>query len=381
MKYDEDQLLLLTPGPVSLHPRVLRALSSPVRYHRSDEFSAALDWVSKSISAIEKTENVTIPLTGSGTAAMDAALSSLLHPNTRVLSFVNGAFSERMYDIARYYSREAKAYEKPWGTAITRDDVKKALDDGPYDVVTIVHNETSTAVVNPMGEIMDELRKSGAISVVDGITTVGGDVVEVDKWGVDVMITASQKCLGAPPGMSFLTVSERSLSIMRERERGNSYYLDARNYLKNGHVNIPFTTTTPILMAVEEALKMIEEEGIDSRIKRHRSMARTVREGIKAMGLQLLAETGYESNTVTAAFIPNANSVIAAAKRHGVLFAEGQGQLAGKILRFGHMNLVGEREALTGLAVLELALRETGIDVKRCDGIETAIEQFLAGQP
>ncbi|MGC8600847.1 MAG: pyridoxal-phosphate-dependent aminotransferase family protein [Thermoprotei archaeon] len=377
MKYDDEDLLLLTPGPVELHPRVLKALSSPVRYHREKSFLDDLMFVTQSVSKLEGTDNLTVPITGSGTAAMDAAVSSMVRRSSKVLSFINGVFSERLYNISRYYSDSVTPYYKEWGKAITREDVRSALEDKEYDFVTIVHNETSTGVLNPMDEIMEEINKRGLISIVDGVTSVGGDRVEVDKWGIDAMITASQKCLGGPPGMSFVTLSDRALSLIKKIDRGQSYYVDVRNYIKDGKIDIPFTTATPLVIALKEAINMIYEEGLDRRISRHRLMGKAVRSGAQAMGLELLAERGYESNTVTAIKIPEkADQVVSQGKRYGVLFAGGQGKLAGKILRIGHMNIIGEREVLTGISVLDAVLTELGIEHSAGSGTLAAQQEF-----
>ncbi len=377
MKYDDEDLLLLTPGPVELHPRVLKALSSPVRYHREKSFLDDLMFVTQSVSKLEGTDNLTVPITGSGTAAMDAAVSSMVRRSSKVISFINGVFSERLYNISRYYSDSVTPYYKEWGKAITREDVRSALEDKEYDFVTIVHNETSTGVLNPMDEIMEEINKRGLISIVDGVTSVGGDRVEVDKWGIDAMITASQKCLGGPPGMSFVTLSDRALSLIKKIDRGQSYYVDVRNYIKDGKIDIPFTTATPLVIALKEAINMIYEEGLDRRISRHRLMGKAVRSGAQAMGLDLLAERGYESNTVTAIKIPEkADQVVSQGKRYGVLFAGGQGKLAGKILRIGHMNIIGEREVLTGISVLDAVLTELGIEHSAGSGTLAAQQEF-----
>jgi aspartate aminotransferase-like enzyme len=377
LKYDDEDLLLLTPGPVELHPRVLKALSSPVRYHREKSFLDDLMFVTQSVSKLEGTDNLTVPITGSGTAAMDAAVSSMVRRSSKVLSFINGVFSERLYNISRYYSDSVTPYYKEWGKAITREDVRSALEDKEYDFVTIVHNETSTGVLNPMDEIMEEINKRGLISIVDGVTSVGGDRVEVDKWGIDAMITASQKCLGGPPGMSFVTLSDRALSLIKKIDRGQSYYVDVRNYIKDGKIDIPFTTATPLVIALKEAINMIYEEGLDRRISRHRLMGKAVRSGAQAMGFELLAERGYESNTVTAIKIPEkADQVVSQGKRYGVLFAGGQGKLAGKILRIGHMNIIGEREVLTGISVLDAVLTELGIEHSAGSGTLAAQQEF-----
>ena len=377
MKYDDEDLLLLTPGPVELHPRNSQALSSPVRYHREKSFLDDLMFVTQSVSKLEGTDNLTVPITGSGTAAMDAAVSSMVRRSSKVISFINGVFSERLYNISRYYSDSVTPYYKEWGKAITREDVRSALEDKEYDFVTIVHNETSTGVLNPMDEIMEEINKRGLISIVDGVTSVGGDRVEVDKWGIDAMITASQKCLGGPPGMSFVTLSDRALSLIKKIDRGQSYYVDVRNYIKDGKIDIPFTTATPLVIALKEAINMIYEEGLDRRISRHRLMGKAVRSGAQAMGLDLLAERGYESNTVTAIKIPEkADQVVSQGKRYGVLFAGGQGKLAGTILRIGHMNIIGEREVLTGISVLDAVLTELGIEHSAGSGTLAAQQEF-----
>jgi len=374
----------MIPGPVEVHPRVLREMSKPIYGHRTDEFRDLLQEINKMLKPIFETKGEVLILTGSGTLAMDAAVRTFVSKGDKVLSLVNGKFSNRFAEIAKSIGADVKTVEVPWGKAIKPEMVEKALQkNNNIKAVTITHNETSTGVLNPLEDIAKVVKEYEALLIVDGITSVGGDYVKTDDWKLDVVVAGSQKCLGVPPGLAFVALRGKALELLEEQEskETNSYYTNLKLYydvwIKKK--DLPFTGGISLVYGLYESLKMIHEEGIENRIKRHRLMARVLREGIRGLGLEIFAEKGYESNTVTSVKYPDKiddktfrNKV----REYGILIAAGQSHLKGKIFRLATMNLTGIREILTALSVIELVLRELGFDVKD-SGVSKAISEFL----
>ena len=384
--YDEERTLLMIPGPVEVHPRVLRAMSKPIYGHRTGEFRDLLNEVVNMLKPIFGTKNDIIILTGSGTLAMEAAVRTFVWEGKKVLSLVNGKFGERFSEIAKTTGAKVRVLEIPWGKAIKPEDVENALSkEKDVDVVTITHNETSTGVLNPLEEIAKVVKDFGAFLIVDGITSVGGDYVFLDKWKLDVVVAGSQKCLGIPPGLSFVALGNEALEMLEEGNVSDrAYYSNLKIYYdawkKKG--DLPFTGAVSLIYALYESLKMIHEEGLENRIRRHRLSAKVLREGLKAMGLRIFAEEGYESNTVTSVLYPNGisdNDFRKKLRDYGILVAAGQEHLKGKIFRLSTMNLVGIREILTTLSVIELVLKEMGFNVSK-SGVPAAIDTYLSSK-
>lgn len=380
--YDEENTLLMIPGPVPVHPRVLRALSRPIYGHRTSEFRALLEEIEKMLKPLFGTKGPVFMLTGSGTAGMDAAIRTFVKPGDKVLSLVAGKFSERFAEIARTAGGKVVEVNVEWGRAIKPEIVEKALREHPdTKVVTMTHNETSTGVLQPASEIAKVVKEHGAILVVDGITSVGGDYVKMDEWGLDVVVAGSQKCLGIPPGLAFVAVREELIDYIERNEESFAYYTDLKRYWEiwKKSKDLPFTGGISLFYALYESLKIIHEEGIENRIRRHRLMAKMTRAGFTALGLELFAEKGYESNTLTAVKYPPSISdkdFRAKMRAHGILVAGGQAHLKGKIFRVAHMNLTAEREVLTVLAIAELVLKELGFPVKS-SGVTAAMNVYL----
>ncbi len=367
MDVDIENTRLGVPGPVNVHPRVLRALAKPVYYHRTPEFRKIYGEVLEMYNEIIGGKNaLTTAFMGTGTAAMEAAVAYMVDENTTVISLVNGKFSHRLMEIAKRHSKNVIVKEYERGKAVKPEDVEELISDNPGAVVTLTHNETSTAVLNPLPEIIKVVHKYDGYVIADGITSVGGDYVFFDKREIDVLISGSQKCLGMPPGLSFVSLSERARERVNEiyRERGKPYYVDLVKHIKKAQQNdTPYTASVSLIYAAHEALKMILEEGLEARVMRHRKVGETFRRAFPKLGLKLFAEKGYYSNTVTAALPPEGISAEDIRKRvleKGIIIAGGQERLKGKIIRVSHMNLTNVREVIMILGALDLSLKELG---------------------
>ncbi len=383
MVYDEKNVLLMTPGPVVFHPRVYQAMSRVEFHHRTPEYRKTFGECVSMMKQVMQTENDVFIFAGSGTSAMEAAIANCVSPGDKVLTLVNGKFSERWTELTETFGGTCIPLEVEWGKAIKPEMVSEALDQEPdTKFVAVCHNETSTAVLNPLPEIAGITRERGQILIVDGITSVGGDYVHPDEWGVDILITGSQKCLGCPPGLGMIMVGPKAWEIINKREKNPSYYLNLPAYKKSFQKSsdTPWTSAISLIYGLHESLKMILEEGYENRVRRHRLMAKTLRNGLEALDLELLAEEGYESNTITAARYPDGvddGDFRRAMQKHGILVAGGQAHLKGKIFRVAHMNIIAEREILLVLAVAGLVLRELGFKCESGAGVSAAQEMFL----
>ena len=366
-----EEELLMIPGPVPVLPRILRVMSKSMIYHRGDEFGQLYKEIVESLKEIFQTRNDLFVLSGSGTCAMEAAIGNLLSKETGIVCIANGKFGERFKEIADRYKADAVTpVNVEWGSSMELEAVKEALDNSSSPtVVTMVHNETSTGILNPAMEVGKLAKKHDAVFVLDCITSIGGDEVPVDEFGADIAIVGSQKCLGAPPGMSAISVSERAWDLMRDNKR-RPYYMDLVAYKKSlEKKQTPYTPALPLFFALKEALVVIKEEGIEKRIERHRRLAKVVRDAVTDLGLSLfpkLNEISDYSNTVTAINIPQANGITdeqlrGGMRKRGVIVAGGQGKLKGKIFRIATMGNITEKEVLRTVKALEEVLTETSI--------------------
>ncbi|MFX1449845.1 MAG: pyridoxal-phosphate-dependent aminotransferase family protein [Promethearchaeota archaeon] len=370
--------LLMIPGPVFMHPRIYEAFSRPMIGHRTPEFEEFFEETIQMFKKIIKTKNDVFLLTGSSTSAMDSAIANTVSPGDKVLNVVQGKFSERWLELTKAYGGEPVILDIQWGKAVRAEDIVRALEkDKDIKFITICHNETSTGILNPAEEIGKVAREYDKILIVDGVTSVGGDNVYPDKWHFDILAGGSQKCVGIPPGLGMIMVSPRAWEIIESRKFIPSYYL---NLLKYREDHMPFTPSIPHIYALHETLLMIEEEGFENRVKRHKIMAKATREGIKAVGLKLFADEKFASNTVTAVSYPDSikdNEFRKAIQDKGVLIAGGQGKIKGKIFRIAHMNVVTEREILVTLSLIELALSQFGFSKDFGNGVKAADEIFF----
>ncbi|MGD1005299.1 MAG: alanine--glyoxylate aminotransferase family protein [Methanoregulaceae archaeon] len=372
----EKEPLLMLPGPVPMPERVRYAMMRQAINHRSAEFGAIYADCVRILKTAFGTTNDLFVISGSGTAGMEAAVGNFGR-DREIACLVNGKFGERLYKISQRYGN-AHLIASEWGTPLDLESLKKQLENGA-ELVTLVHNETSAGIKNPAQEIGKLTQKYGALFLMDGITSIGGDNVEADAWGVDIAIVGSQKCLAAPAGLAAISVSARAWERLTKNP---PYYLDLAAYKKSAGgmpMETPYTPAIPLFFALREACLLIEEEGLHNRINRHQQMAQAVREAVKIWGLLLYPKTDLRhqySNTVTAVTYPEhikdaeMRGII---KKMGIIIAGGQDHLKGKIFRIGTMGAVGAPEILSTLAATQYALRKLGYQIKG-DGVQAACE-------
>ena len=332
----------MLPGPVKIDPRVLAAMSGSVINHRGAEYRKVNRGILEGLRYLfQSPDGHVAAISGSGTAGLEAVMTSLLRKGDRVLCLVNGKFSERSYELAGLVADPAQI-EFPWGKPMDVSRVAKALETGTYRALTICHNETSTAVTNPLKEIAALCRKHDVLCLVDGITSVGGIEVRPEAWGLDAVVMGSQKCIAAPAGLAGVFVSPRAYDQLHEER---AYYLNLKSHidLLREDEDTPYTPAIPLFLAVREALRLLREEGLENRIARTAELGDACRVAAKAFGLTLYPDESVASNTVTAINYPHGvedgKFRKALLEKHGVVIAGGQAQLKGKIFRIGHMGI------------------------------------------
>ncbi len=379
-----ERRLLMIPGPTNVDPRVLRAMMRPIINHRGPTFGKLLTETCEMMKTIFRTENDVYLLTGSGTAGMEAAVANVIESGDKVISAVSGKFGQRFKKITETFGGKAIEVSAEWGEPINPTDIKKKLEENPdARAVTLVFNETSTATKNPVKEIGKIVKNYNALFIVDTISALSADEFLTDKYNVDICINGSQKDLAAPPGISPITVSEKAWEMI-DNVNAHAYYLSLKqykDYFARDPSQTPYTPAVPLFYALNEALKMVLEEGLENHIKRHEKIANAVRAGVRALGLSLFANVKYASNTVTAINIPDGitDSKLRGQMRdkYGIEVAGGQDHLKDKIFRIGHMGTVQILDILQTIGALELVLSESGLDIAPGSGVSAVEEVYL----
>jgi alanine-glyoxylate transaminase / serine-glyoxylate transaminase / serine-pyruvate transaminase len=373
------QRVLMGPGPSGVNARVLQALAVPTIGHLDPAFTALMDDTMERLRGLFRTRNaLTFPVSGTGSAGMETCFVNVLQPGDRVLVGVNGVFGERMCDVARRCGAEVTRVEAEWGRALDGEAVRRAAREARPKAVAFVHAETSTGVLQPVAEIAKAAREVEALLLMDCVTSLGGVDVRVDDWGVDLAYSGTQKCLSCPPGLAPVTFSERALAALDARQSPvQSWYLDVsmiRRYW-TGERLYHHTAPTNMLVALREALRLIDEEGLEARIARHRRHAEALWAGLEAMGLRLFVAPEVRLPSLTTVWIPEGAEDAAV---RGALLQEanleiggGLGAVKGKVWRIG---LMGETSTpanvLNLLSWLERLLRRGGAKVG--SGLEAA---------
>ncbi len=354
--------LLLTPGPTNVPKRILEATARPIIHHRTKEFQGVLERVNTNLKKVFVTSHPVMFFASSGTGAMEASITNLCSKGDVVISVSAGKWGERYRDIAKTYGMDVKSIELPYGSAVDPDIVRKALKDHPQaKAVLLTLCETSTAVMHPVREIAQLTRNSPALLMVDAISGLACDPMDMDAWGVDVVVSGSQKGLMLPPGLSFVAVNERAIKAISSSALPK-YYFDFKGTLKAIEKNdTPYTPAVSLVRGLDEALTMLLEEGIQNVWARHAEVAKFVREQIVAMGYGLFSKA--PSSGLTAIVLPKdivAKEVIKIMRdQHQVVMADGQGELQGKIVRFAHMGFACTlKDAKTGLAAFTDAMQK-----------------------
>ena len=379
-----DDILLMLPGPTTVHPRVLNAMSQAVVNHRGAKYGEILTETTELMSKLFKTENKSYLITGSGTAVMEAGIANTVAPGEKMLNIVGGKFGERFMKIAQTHGIETKELAVEWGTAVTPKAIAETLDnDEDIKAISVIHNETSTGVAAPIKEIGKVMKNYDALYIVDTVSSLGGDDVDVDKYGIDVCVTGSQKCIAAPPGMAAITLSDEAWACVDKNE-SNTFYLDLKAAKKSGDKTPPETPYTPsvsLTYAMNEALKIVMEEGIDNRVARHHKAAKASVDAVKKLGLELFADESASSATVTAVKLPEGISDAdfrgTTRDKYGVELAGGQDHLKGKIFRIGHMGNISYKELTQTFAAIGMTLKGLGAIDNAGAGVSSITESYL----
>jgi aspartate aminotransferase-like enzyme len=375
---------LITPGPTPVPPEVLSALSEPVVHHRAPRFTEILKQVVAGLKYIYQTENDIIVLAASGTGAMESAVVNVVNPGDHVLVGAMGNFGERWKKLTATWGAEVTALDYEWGTKVVPADIAKALAADPaVKAVYVQFSETSTGVVNDIRAIGEIVAKTPAILVVDAISGLGATDLKTDEWHVDICVAGSQKALMVPPGLAYVAVSEKAWAVIDKCETPRFYYdyVAARKKMTGDSAQTPYTPAVSLMVAQNAAIDLIKEEGLQNVFERHRILARAAKEGVKALGLELFGPEDPEANSVTAVKVPegvDGNKIGKIARdKWGVWLAGGQGQLKGKIFRFGHCGYFGHSDIIVGLSTVEMVLAELGYDVKFGASTAAAEQVFM----
>ena len=342
---DLPKRILLGPGPSNVHPRVLKALSAPLVGHLDPEFFKIMEESKEMHRWLFQTENeLTFPVSGTGSAGMEACLVNLIEEGDPVLVGINGVFSTRMADIVERCGGKVVRVEAAWGEIIRPEQIATALKEKPVKIVTLVHAETSTGVWQPVDEISKIVHEAGALLILDTVTSLGGCPVTLDAWRVDAGYSASQKCLSCPPGLSPVSFSKAALEkIKRRTSKVKSWYLDITMIERYWGAERTYHHTAPISMnyALFEALLLVKEEGFDSRFKRHELNHRALVAGLLALGIRLASQAGHRLWMLNSVMIPEGVKDIEVRRRllqeYGIEIGAGLGPLAGKTWRIGLM--------------------------------------------
>ena len=376
---------LLAPGPTPVPPEVLAAMAQPVIHHRTPQFAAVLGEVQEGLRTLFGTAEDVLVLASSGTGAMEGAVTNLLSPGDEVLVVNGGKFGERWTKICQAYGVRVHEIVVEWGRAVAWQMVATALDEYPaVRAVFLQASETSTCALHPVPAIAEVTRQRDALLVVDGITAVGVLDLPMDRLGIDVLITGSQKALMLPPGLAFVALSPRAWAAT-ERARLPRFYFDFKRERKGvAERSTAWTPAISLINGLRVALEMMRTEGLPEVYARHDRLARATRAGTTALGLRLLAPES-PSPAATAVYLPEGVDGSALFRylrdRMRVTFAGGQDQLKGKIIRLAHLGYVDAFDVVTAIAALELALHRFGTPVDLGRGVGAAERILAEGLP
>jgi serine---pyruvate transaminase len=376
---------LMTAGPTPLPPRVSQVMAEPIRYHRAPAFVEVYARVLDRLREVFRTRNQVLCFAASGTGAMESAVSNLVVPGEPAVVASCGKFGERWAELCEAFGADTTHVPFDWGEKVDParlDDVISGLETPPR-AVFVTHSESSTGVVNDIHSINGVVKGHGSVLCVDAISGLGAVDLPQDAWGVDVVVSGSQKALMCPPGLAFASVSEQALALAAERP-GRRYYYDWERTAKGQAEDPPnsaFTPAVTLFMALDVALGMIlEEEGLDPVLARHALLAQAARAGIEALGLERFGPDDPDANVLTAARMPDDIDGAAVPKlmrdRYGVTIAGGQGQLKGKIARIAHVGYFGGFDIVVALTALEMALRDLGFEAEPGAGAGAAQRVF-----
>lgn len=367
---------LLAPGPTPVPDSVLLAMARPIVHHRQPGFATLFREVAEGLRWLFQTREPVLVLASTGTGAMEAAICNFLAKGDRVLVIRGGKFAERWDEIARAYGLISTCLDVEWGRAVEVADVRHALERDPgLRAVLWQASETSTGVRHPLREIAELCRSRDTLSIVDAITATGVFEVAMDDWGIDVVVSGSQKAMMLPPGLGFIAASPRAWQA-RARSDLPKYYFDLERERKmQAEGQTAYTPAVSLIVGLAEALRLLRAEGLEAIWQRHERLAHATREAMLALGLELYAATA-PTPACTAVRAPKGIDGGAVVKglrdRYGVTIAGGQGKAKGQIFRIAHIGWVDDLDLLQGIAAVEMALADLGVSVERGRGVAAA---------
>ncbi len=376
--------IILAPGPTPIPPEVLLAQGSPLVYHRGPGFGALMREVTDRLKALYRTDSADVLLmTSSGTGGLESAVQNVFSPGDEVFVPLAGFFSERFKALAESQGLVVRTIDEGWGTRIDPAKVADALAEHPVKAVLLTHSETSTGVIQPVEQLASVANDAGALVVVDVVSSLGAVPFAFDDWGIDVAVGGSQKALSASPGLAFVAVSERAWTASRSATCPR-FYFDWATYKRFAdlpHPENPWTPAISVMQGLRAALELYFQDGVEVAMARHRMLSTAVKEGARALGLDLFGE-GLEDNwTVTAIRAPEAADADTICDRiradYGCVLAPGQGPLKGTVFRIGHFGYFSELDIIRGLSALEMTLDTLGHPVKRGAAVAAAESVFL----
>jgi alanine-glyoxylate transaminase/serine-glyoxylate transaminase/serine-pyruvate transaminase len=355
--------ILMGPGPSDIHPRVLAALARPTVGHLDPYYLEIMNDMQRMLQALLRTSNpMTIAVSGTGSAGMEATVVNLIEPGDSMIVCVNGVFGGRMVDVAERAGAKVTKVEKPWGEVFSVDDLKAALAQAKPKLVGIVMAETSTGAWQPIEEISKIVHDAGALLLVDAVTSLGGVPVEMDRWNIDAIYSGTQKCLSCPPGLAPVSFNARAMDVILNRKtKVQSWYLDVTMLAKYWGSERVYHHTAPINMTygLYEALRLVHEEGLENCFARHRRNHEALKAGLAALGIEYTAQVGHQLPMLNAVRIPEGVDDAAARNRllnrFNIEIGGGLGAFKGKVWRIG---LMGYGSRANNVYVLLSALEE-----------------------
>jgi serine---pyruvate transaminase len=381
-----EKRYLFTPGPTPVPPEVLAELAKPIIHHRERDYREIYQRCLTRLQEVYRTKSDVLMFTTSGTGAFESAVANLTSPGDRQLVLSAGNFGERWAGMARAFGVDLAHARLEWGETPEPEDLRSALADaGDVNVVYLTHSETSTGVVCDVQALAAVAKEAGALVVVDAVSSLGAVPLESDLWGIDVVVSGSQKALMCPPGLAFVSVSEAALAASA-KATAPRYVMDWERTRKGqAKLDAPFTPAVSLVRALDVALGMLLDEGLEAAFDRHARLGRACREGAKAMGLELFSPDEERSAVVTAIRTPDGVDSTEVVKglrdRFGMTIANGQGDLKGKIFRIGHIGWFDIFDITSALAAVELILSDAGAEIERGVAVTRALEAWAEHTP
>ncbi len=377
-----EKRYLFSPGPTMLPPEVLLKMAEPIMHHREPEFEKIFSEIREGLKYLFQTKNEVLIFTSSGTGAMEGAVSNILSRGDRALVIRGGKFGERWGEICKAYGIEFIPIDVEWGKAVDPQEIQKALEANPsIRAVYTQASETSTGVKHPVKEIAEIVKRfDRTVLVVDAITGIGVFDIPMDAWGIDVLISGSQKALMLPPGLAFVALSDKAWKFV-EKSDLPKYYFDFKKELKSAKKNqSSYTPAISLFVGLKETLRMIREEGLEKVFRRHDKLASATRAAVRALGLELFAPEN-PSNALTAIKIPEGIDGLKLQdlffEKFGITVAEGQDRAKGKIIRIAHLGYYERLDMVMVISALEMLLKEMGYPFELGIGVRAAEEVLM----